>query len=291
MRTGVVNDRMIQRFRNYILGVLAIAILGLAGCISQPHEPQAKQKGVYTIVAVEGRSQDMPDAGYRVCRVFNHGIMPAAVVTGYGFFDGTYNHPQQFTLEVVNTNTSTVVLTREGEEFYGKTVVYDLPIQQTGNYQLKLKMANRVYDTWDFAVNTGDAVEANNDPNGIGKTTGQTPWRFHFEIARTSSNEAFAEYDKLFVNDLGDATVMEADKSSPQFLSGAPQGKTVIQFSLDTKGFIHLPVIVKSTLDDEYGKFFLRALKAGAPYREWPAGARKALNSGTRLMVVTFRLE
>ncbi len=281
--------------RKLVCGWLTVAALGFTGCITRPHEPQAKQQGVYTIVAVEGRSQDMPDTGYRVCRTFNHGIMPAAVVTGYGSFDGTYHHPQAFTLEVVETDTGTVVLTRNGEAFHGKSLVYDLPIEKTGNYRLKLVMAGTVYDTWDFAANTGDAVGdtvgGGASPDSSGKPAGQTAWRFHFDIAPTSANAAFAEYDKLFLNDLDDACVAEADKSSAQFLSRAPRGKVVIQFNLDTKGLVHSAAITKSTLDEEYGKFFLRALKDGVPYREWPPGGRRALNSGTRLMVVTFRLE
>ena len=233
----------------------------------------------------------MPDTGYRVCRMFDHGIMPAAVVTGYGTFDGTYYHPQAFTLQVVEAATGTVVMTRNGEAYHGKSVVYDLPIQKSGNYRLKLIMRDSVYDTWDFTVNASDAADDSAAGNATNGTPGKKQWRFHFRIDRTPSNDTFAEYDKPFINDLGDATLVEANNSDPKIFSQAPAGKVVIQFNLDPKGLVHSAVIIKSTLDRDQGTFFLRALERGAPYRPWPEGARRALGSGTRSMVVTFYWE
>lgn len=275
------------KFRGFNLINLLLAVVISAGCSGPPHPGRTKQQGVYTIVAVEGRPQDMPDTGYRVCRVFNHGIMPAAVVTGYGSFDGTYSHPQDFTLQVVETTTGTVVMTRSGEAFYGKSMVYDLPIQKTGSYRLKLIINGSVYDTWDFVVNTEETADSVTSQSS--EKPGQEAGRFHFKIDRTTSDDTFTEYDKLFLNDLSDATKVEG--SDPKIFSQAPAGKVVIQFDLDPKGYVHSATIVKNTLNREQGTFFLRALEHGTPYRPWPPNARKVLGSGTRIMVVTCYFE
>jgi hypothetical protein len=283
----VTNKPMNWTFWGRASSLLAMLLCGVTGCSSSGNPQVTKERGVYTTTAVEGRPLDMPGGGYQACRTFSHGIMPAAVVTGYGYYDGTYNHPQSFTLQVVEAATGTIIITEDGEAYYGKAAVIDLPVRKSGNYHLKLLMNHSVYDTWDFTV-SGDS-EGSVASNG--KPPAYATGNFTVSIDPSSLNDAFTQYDETFDMDLVNAAAKEAGNSDRSIFSQIPPGKVVIRFNLDDKGQVHDALINQNTLNEDLGKFFLGALKSGTPYKSWPASARATLGSGTRMMVITYYLD
>src|SRR5208282_4505309 len=111
-----------------------------------------KERGVYTTLVMPGQNIDMPGSGYSSSDSFGPGQSPAAVVVGYGFWDGNNNQPQAFDLELDEAATGAVVFKSSGDDYVGKAAVFNLPIRKSGNYHLKLIMNGSVSDAWDFSV-------------------------------------------------------------------------------------------------------------------------------------------
>ena len=112
-------------------------IFGFGGC-STTSPNVTKERGVYTTMAMEGQNLDLPASGYTSCKTFGPGQTPAAVVVGYGYWEGTYNRPQAFNLEVVEVASGTVILSHSGNALADKAEYINLPIRKSGDYQLKL---------------------------------------------------------------------------------------------------------------------------------------------------------
>src|SRR5215469_2230930 len=74
---------------------------GLTGCAAT--SGTVKERGVYTTLATQGHHLDLPSSGYASYKNFGPSQTPAAVVVGYGSWDGVYTHPQQFDLQVIET--------------------------------------------------------------------------------------------------------------------------------------------------------------------------------------------
>ena len=66
-------------------------------------------------------------------------------------------------------------------------------------------------------------------------------------------------------------------------------GHVVKQFDLSAAGAAIAAKIIEATrFRRSFGRFYLRVLQNGAPYKAWPAEARAAIGADTRTMKVTF---
>lgn len=223
-----------------------------------------KERGVYTTLAMEGNNLDLPGSGYSSYKTFGSGQTPAAVVVGYGYWDGTYNHPQQFELQVIESATGTVIFDTSGYEYAGKAAVIDLPIRKSGNYQLKLLANNSLYDTWDFTVDRAG------DPS---KTTSNVYAKGVFMVGLTTQekNTNFASYNSYLLNAVIDSVGKTASQADQAIFSQMPAGKVVISFQLDQSGNVSSAQILENTLNDALAQFFLHALQDAAPFKPWSA--------------------
>jgi hypothetical protein len=256
------------------------ATCGLAGCAGSGGSTM-KERGVYTTLAMEGKSLDLPGSGYTTYKTFGPGQTPAAVVIGYGYWDGTYNHPQQFDLQVIENATGAVILDTSGFEYADRVAVIDLPIRKSGNYQLKLLVNNSVYDTWDFTVDRGAPTEdaAKTPSPGYAKGT--------FAVGLTTQDEStnFASYNSYLVNAVSDAVQRAANKADQAIFSQVPAGKVVVGFQLDDAGNVGSPQVLENTLNDALAQFFLRALQDVGQFKPWSA------EEHTRHLKLTFHYE
>ena len=134
--------------------IFLAAILGtLTGCTTPSDEsPTFKARGVYTTVALEDKELDMPASGYTSNRSFGLHQLPAAVVVGYGYSSRGIYYAQPFDLDVIEVSTGAVILRRHGNSLPGKASVLELPITRSGQYQVRVFIKEKLYDTWDFAV-------------------------------------------------------------------------------------------------------------------------------------------
>ena len=279
---------MNQRIRECVLVLLAVGMMVLTGCGSMNNPSMAKSCGVYTTVFPEGESLDLPGASYQEYHTFGYGVTPAAVVLGYGFYDGYNNRPQAFTLQVVEAATGTVVATSGGDDFWGKAAVIELPVRKSGSYRVKLIINNSVYDTWDFAI-AGDAPA--DGTNSTAKPSAYAKGQFGISLTAAQSPDVFGEYDGAMMDKLNRSAEKDFNDAKQSIFAQLPPGKVLVQFELDQDGQVHDVKILSNTLDDDVGQFFLRVLQDSAPYKPWPAAARTAMGSNPRMMQATLYLD
>lgn len=274
-----------KRWNYFLVALLALAgIFGLAGC-STNNANVIKELGVYTTMAMEGQNLDLPASGYTSCKTFGPGQTPAAVVVGYGYWDGANNRPQAFNLEVVEVTSGTVIINSSGNALAGKAEYINLPIRKSGNYQLKLIINDSVADTWNFTVNRevpADAVSTAGQPQVYAKGN------FSTSIEGLETTDAFNQYDDSLLQAFNDAVQKEYVNANHDDFAQAPPGHVIVQFDLSETGQVSSPKIIENTLNEALGQFFLRALQNGSPYQAWPAAARAAIGTGSRTVKATF---
>ncbi|MDR3456410.1 MAG: energy transducer TonB [Verrucomicrobiae bacterium] len=263
------------------IALLALAgIWGFTGC-GTTGSSVSKDWGVYTTAAMKGQNLDLPASGYTSSKTFGPGQTPAAVVVGYGYWDGAYNHPQEFNLEVVEAGSATVILNLNGSVFAGKAAVLNLPIRKSGSYKLKLVVNGSVYDTWDFTVTREAAA-----------TTAPVVYaKGEFSASINGIPEAFTGYDEYLLTALNEAVQKEGEHISRDEFAQMPPGQVVVQFDLGETGQAGSAKILQNTLNETLGQFFLRAVQGGSPYKAWPANVRAAFGAGSRSVTVTFFYE
>jgi hypothetical protein len=211
-----------------------------------------------------GNHLDLPGSEYTSYQTFGPGQTPEAVVVGYGYWDGTYNHPQQYNLQLIEVATGRMIFETSGYEYAGKAAVVDLPIRKDGYYQLKLLVNNKVYDTWDFAVDRGTpgsafSTSVPNYAKGI----------FSVSLWSATRDEQFATYDANFLRQVTDAVQKASNTADRDIFSQVLAGKVDISFQLDDTGNLSSPQIQENTLNDALGQFFLQAFQDAAPYKPW----------------------
>jgi hypothetical protein len=279
------NFTTMKRWKLFLVALLALAgIFSVAGC-GTTNSNVIKERGVYTTMAMEGQNLDLPSSGYTSCKTFGPGQTPAAVVVGYGYWDGTYNRPQAFNLEVVEAASGTIILNRSGNALAGKAEYFNLPIRKSGNYQLKLIINDSVYDAWDFTVNRevpADAVSVAAPPPVYAKGN------FSTSIEGLATTDAFNQYDDSLAQAFNDAVQKDYANANHDDFAQIQPGHVVVWFDLSETGQVSSQKIIENTLNDALGQFFLRALQSGSPYKAWPAGARAAIGTGSRTVKVTF---
>jgi hypothetical protein len=258
-------------------------IIGCAGCAAVGQTEITR--GVYTTVAMEGRFLDLPGSQYTGCKVFGPGQTPAAVVVGYGYWDGHFNHPQPFDLELIEAASGKVIFTQSGNSLADRAAVVQLPIRKSGDYKLKLIIKNSVYDTWDFTVKReatgGDAAD-------MAKPTAYATGAFGVDLKAANMDDIFSQYDESLIQSIMAALQEESRKSNRDIFAQVLPGQIVVRFDLLETGTIASQKIVSNTLTDALGQFFLRALNKAAPFPAWPANARSASGTGTRAVELTF---
>jgi hypothetical protein len=107
-----------------------------------------KDQGVYTTLAVTGRTFDLPPSQYEPKASFGPGETPVAVILGYG----NPTRPQILTLELMETDTGRTLLSEGCCGVYGKALTIRLSIHATGKYKLRLTAGETELDTWQFTV-------------------------------------------------------------------------------------------------------------------------------------------
>ncbi len=284
MRQRFCNLAAMKGLNFFPVTLLALAgIFDFAGC--DTNSPKVtKDRGVYTTVAMEGQYLDLPASGYTSCKTFGPSQTPAAVVVGYGYWDGTYNRPQAFDLEVVEAASGSVVFNFTGNDFAGKAAVINLPIRKSGDYRLKLIVNNSVYDTWDFTVNREGSATASAAVQPPIYAKGY----FSTSIEGLQTTDAFYKYDDSLLQAINDAVQKEHAIANHDIFAQVPPGHVVVQFELSETGQVISPKIVGNTLNEALGRFFLKALQNGSPYKAWPAAARAAIGTSSRSVKVTF---
>jgi len=235
-----------------------------------------------------GQNLNMPSSGYKSHKIFGLGQTPAAVVVGYGYWDGSNNRPQVFTLQVVELSSGTILMSPSVEVFVGKAAIINLPIRKSGNYEMKLMSDKSVYDTWNFSVNRESSTA---DSGNSEKSPVYAKGLFSASIDASCLNDTFTQYDESLMQDLLAAGTKEQEKSSADIFAQVAPGQVSIQFTLTANGAIQSPKITDSTLNEALQQFVLRALTNGSPYRPWPAAARNANGADTRPMKVAFYLD
>jgi hypothetical protein len=273
----------IRRLTKILLSALA-GVGCLAGC-GTISTNVVKSRGVYTALATAETDADQPAADHTSCKTFAPDQTPAAVVTGYGYWGDT-NRPQPFELEVVETVGHTIVFSREGNAYAGRVASIELPIRESGDYQVRLIINDSVADAWDFSVKRDAALPGVAAPAGSPAAAKDD---FEVVVSPWSGGDLFKEYD----DDLGatlTAAVKEARKRQPDLFAPGTPGHAVIRFDLDETGQVTAPQLIMNTLDDARGQFFLGVFQAGAPYKAWPAACRIIYGGKPRPMKVTFYL-
>jgi hypothetical protein len=273
----------VKYFRSW-LGLAVV--LTLAGGCASTDSNVVKTRGVYTTVAVDGRFLDLPYSQYASCQAFGPGQTPAAVVAGYGDWEGGLNRPQLFTLQLFETGSGTLLFSKDGNAYYGKVATIPLPIRKSGDYQLKLLINNTEYDTWKFTVRReAGAVESSAAPAAYAKG------RFGASLEPETYVDAFNAYDDALLEKLLNAVQKESATTDRSIFAQVQPGRVVIEFTLDENGRIESPAVTGNTLNEDLGRFFLRALTNGAPYPAWPAAARQALGRDAFKLKATFNYD
>ena len=273
-----------KRWKYSPVVLLALAVIFSFGGCSTTSSNVIKERGVYTTMAMEGQNLDLPASGYTSCKTFGPGQTPAAVVVGYGYWDGTYNRPQAFNLEVVEVTSGTVIINRSGNALAGKAEYINLPIRKSGNYQLKLIIKDSIYDTWDFTVNR----EVPPSPPQPQSRLRSMPKAISAPASKGWKTDAFNQYDDYLLQAFNDAVQKEYANVNHDDFAQIPPGRVIVQFDLSEAGQFSSPKIIENTLNETLGQFFLRTLQNGSPYKPWPAAARAAIGTGSRSVKVTF---
>jgi hypothetical protein len=288
MKTFCQTLRMKSRaFGQLNLFLVSLVALGMASCATSPEQNDSKitkERGVYTTVAVAEGSLELPASGYNSCKLFSPAQSPAAVVTGYGYWDGGQNHPQPFNLQLVEADSGAVIQNFSGLALAGKATVVALPIRKSGKYRLKLYINNSVYDTWDFTVSRETPADVKRVP-----TTAPKYARGNFSAGIESETiDAFNEYDEYLLDALNNAVQKELNDAKLDDFAQTSPGQVVVRFELNASGQVSSPQILESSLSKTLEQFFIHALENGAPYKAWPAAARAALGADSRTWKVTF---
>src|ERR1700761_9381965 len=112
--------------KHIALCLLALILLVIAGTGCQ--SPQAstpgltsisKSQGVYTTLAITNEDLDFSGSGYFQKSSFGPNETPAAVIIGYG----EYNNPRQLSLDLVESATGRVLLSKDVYANYGKVEI------------------------------------------------------------------------------------------------------------------------------------------------------------------------
>lgn len=273
--------------------LISALLLGLAGCSTAIKDGPAagsggsgtiKARGVYTTLAMPGQHLDLPASGYLSYRTFAPGQTPAAVVVGYGDNEGRVNYSQAYELRLVESASGAMLQTFTSQAYGDMADVVNLPIRKSGKYQLQLVIGGSVADTWDFTVTR----EASADAASSGPSPAYAKGDFSVGMTDFEGTDLFKEYDDSLLWSLNVAIQKELNHANQDDFAQIPPGQVVIQLDLSASGQVAAPKIIENTLSDALGKFFLRAIQAGAPYKVWPPEARASLGSDTRTMKITF---
>lgn len=216
------------------------------------------------------------------------GWSPAAVVTGYGDHVDDVNYSEAFELHLVELASGAVLQTLNSEVHAGRAIVLALPIRKSGAYRLELIVRGAMADTWDFSVKREDS------PGSAPETDPPASYakgNFSVGMENFLMLNAFKDYDNSLLWSLNVAVYKESKRANREDFAQMPAGMVVIQFDLSATGQVTSPEIIANSLSDNIGRFFLRALQNGGPYKPWPAEARAALGSETRRLKVTFRYD
>ena len=263
---------------------LQVTLLLVGGCISTDTSA-IKTRGVYTTLAVDAHALDLPYSQYTSCKTIGPGQTPAAVITSYGFWDGSNNSSQAFTLQLFETVSGTLLFSQDSNVYYGRVATLALPIRKSGHYQLKLLINDLVADTWDFDVQRdgGDSTgNAGNAPAAYAQGT------FGASLEPEPELDAFSDYDYNLMQTLLNKVQMAAQNADPKIFAQVSPGNVVVEFVLHADGSVETPQIIGYTLNDDLGRFFLQSLTNGAPYKPWPAEARQVLGGDTLKIKVTY---
>jgi hypothetical protein len=278
-----------MRRPGYQFLILLAAIVVLAGCgtVVNDNPGEFKSRGVFTTVATEGHDADTAPADFVSCTNFTVSQIPEAVVTGYGNPDGT---AQPFELQLVESPYETIVFTNRGEAFAGKAALIDLPVSESGRYQVRLLMNDAVRDAWTFTV-----VRDATSPRAViapAAATSEPEVKSEFEVvvAPWAGGDIFSDYDAALVATLT-AAIKNAVQTNREVFAQALPGHVAIRFDMDQKGEVSAPEIISTTLNDAQGQFFLNLLTGGSPYRPWSTVVKTVYGDHPRTMKVTFYVD
>jgi hypothetical protein len=273
-----------KKLRPFLPGVVMAAFLLLTDGCASTDPNTVKTRGVYTTLAVEGQSLDLPYSQYVTCKSFGPGQTPAAVVTGYGDFSNGQNQPQPFTLQLLEAGSGAVLFSKESEVYYGRVATLPLSIRKSGGYKLKLFINNAESDSWDFTVWRDDSGTADSNATPAAYAKGI----FSASLELENDLDAFHQYEdtlsQLFLN----AVQRESGSADQKIFAQVTPGDVVIEFTLHDDGRVESPTLIGNSLSGELGQFFLQALIHGSPYKPWPAEARQALGRNSIKIKATF---
>jgi len=291
---------MIMKFHNVLGFALAYSLmaLGITGCETTDENSSTgngavavtgdmKTQGVYTTLAMNDSSLDLPAGGYVQKSSFGMSEVPAAVVTGYG----TYDQQKQVTLELTEADTGRSLMSRDYYASYGKALVQRLPIRLGGNYKLRLTSGGTELDNWQFTVvrtNGSGAVQV----DSANSTASYGRGNFGIDIGPDNSPDVFDAYDNKLIYSMLNAVTEEASSITNEdlFAQRFP-GKVVMQCNLDFQGRLTDPKILENTLDEDCAAVFQRALLGRSPYDAWPEDVRQKFGSDNRELKLTFSFD
>lgn len=268
-----------------------ICLLGMCGCDTVGTDPgsgSVKTRGVYTTLALQGHSLDMPDTAYLSHTAFGQGQAAAAVVVGYGSFNNGLNQPEAFELELTEAQSGRVVLRTQGGIYAGRAAIQRLPIRKSGDYRLKLLINHTLADTWNFSVTRAPVAE---HPAPAGHPSEYAQGAFGISLDPVSVSGPFSEYDRQLIQAILSSVQRQARKEDPDIFAQVEPGQVTARVVQKESGALSEAVIVDNTLTEELGQFFLRALQGRSTYGAWPAAAREVNPSAERTISVIFRYD
>lgn len=258
-----------------------------AGCSTGSNSASVvKTRGVYTTLAITNDSSlYLPGGAYQKVDQFKLGEQPAAVVVGYGLYDGSRMEGQPFNLQLTELPSGRVLDTLSGMAYYDKAATFPLRVRTSGDYQLRLMINDSVYDTWNFTIQRAA------DPDVAAAAPAYARGALSARLASdpgTAMLMKFMKYDDLLLQSIMDQVERKRQAADPSLWVQVLPGKTIVQFQLDSQGNIHEPKVLASTLNWNIANFLAEALTSGAPYLAWPAELR---SHPPRVMTCTFYLD
>lgn len=275
-------------FSHLLVLLVGLLIVGCgAGCSTGAGTASVvKTRGVYTTLAISNDSSlYLPGGAYEKVDQFKLGEQPAAVVVGYGLYDGSRMEGQPFNLQLVELPSGRVLGTMSGLAYYDKAATFPLRVRTSGDYQLRLLINDSVYDTWNFTIQR--VVDANTNAVAPAYARGAFGARLASDPG-TGMLLKFMKYDELLLQSILDQVERKKQADDPNLWVQIPPGRTLVQFQLDSQGNIREPKVLASTLNENITKFLVEALASGGPYPAWPVELR---SHPPRSMTCTFYLD
>lgn len=268
-----------------------LLVFAVSGCQTAENVPAGfsrnlKTQGVYTTLAATDPELDLPGLNYMTKSVFFPGETPAAVVVGYG----NYNQQQKVSLEVIESATGRLLLSKDYYATFGKVVMQPLQIRLSGSYDIKLRSNGTQLDACRFSV-----VRTNlNGSNPVSSWDARTRYAegiFSVSIGPGNLPDALSKYDDRLIYTLVYSISKRLESTNSVLFAQRFPGKVAFQCGLDSKGNITSPSILENTLDAECGAFFQKVLEDRSPYDHWPEGAERAVGSDHIAINLTFSLD